>query len=469
MARTAIILSAPVVQILLLCFLWAGRATAASFLFIPEYGSDPTLVQVNFITEIRGGKDYIEINGRRITDYSPVIIQVFSSTGIVLDNKSHIMTFLGYHWVDISDQDLRVEITAGEGQKWKGKLIGIDQSSGVSVVRLLGGNLKTTPVCTDCEIKDGATVAAPVIGRRGPAQFQEAQILSVGTGQGFPQQRGWTIKVNRPFPDIGLPVLTADRRVLGFVASQDPSGFRSLVYPISQLISSAQKILRKGGDIRAGWLGVYLADSQPLESRGIALQGVEPDSPAERAGLRAGDLLFKYNGQEIVDARQFIHLVQNTPIGSRAVLEILRQGNPMTMSSLIKARRPQPIQRRLAFNIPGAVNPQSAAMISEPKIINPQPLVGLDTVFLTPSLADAMQMPGKTGLLVIDVAKHLPADKAGVLAGDVILAMDGLSILDPLNLAAYLRNRDWGKQLELKVLRKGVERTIRIHLSDQTR
>ena len=460
----------PLARILALCFLFAGEARATGFFNIldPETG-EITLVRVNFITEIRGAKDAVEINGRLVADYSPVIIQVFSSTGIILDSKSHIMTFLGFHWVDIADQDSRIEIAGAGGRKWKGELIGIDQSSGVSVIRLLGGKLPRTPVCEDCEVKDGVTVMAPLIDRRGPSQFQEAQILSVGTGQDIPEQTGWTLQVNRPFPDIGLPVLTPDRRVLGFVASQDPSGFRTVVYPISRLLASAERILKKGGDIQAGWLGVFLNDLHPASSPGIAVEGVESDSPAQKAGLASGDFLLKYNGRKITGARHFIQLVQNTPIGSKAVLEILRQGQPMTITSLIEARRPQPVRRRLALNLPGAFGAQSVGMFPEPKLLNPQPLVGLGTVLLTPPLADAMQMPGQTGLLVIDVASKLPADLAGVLAGDVIVAMDGRPIVDAPGFATYMQTRDWNADLELKILRKGVERTITVQLLHQNK
>ncbi len=459
--------SVPVLQALVFGVLLAGRPAAVNFPLIPEYAPDPTLVQVNFISEFRGGRDVIEINGSRIADYNPLIIQVFSSAGIVLDNKCHIMTFLGYHWMDVAGRNLRIEITRGAGQKWKGELVGIDQSNGVSVVRLLGGHLQATPVCRNCEIRDGTTVVAPMIGRRGTAQFYEARVLSVGTEQGFPGQNVWVMKMNRPFPDIGLPVLSADRRVIGFVASQDASGFRSVIYPISQLLCSAEKILQKGGDIRTGWLGVYIADSQPSGSRGVAIQDVEPGSPAEKAGLAPGDLLLRYDGQEILNAKQFIRLVENTPIGSRVALEILRGGERINLNSLIEARRLHPAQRRLKLSIPTGFNPGVTAIFAEPKAFNPQPLVGLDTVFLTPPLADALQMPGKTGLLVIDVVKELPADRAGILAGDVIVAMDGQSISDPLSLSEYLHNRDWDKQLELKIFRKGVERTVTIRLSDR--
>ena len=269
-----------------------------------------------------------------------------------------------------------------------------------------------------------------------------------------------------PSPDIGQPILTKDHRVLGFVASQDPRGMRTVVYRISQLLASAEKILKKGGNIPAGWLGVFLVDSQGAQGPGITIQSVERDSPAQKAGLAADDLLLKYNGQEIWDARQFIQLVQVTPIGSKANLEIVRQGNPMTVAALVEKWRPQQNRGLLSFNLPGALVPSLGV---GPENRSPRFLFGLDTIVLTPSLADALQLRGQTGLLVIDVTKQMPADRAGILVGDVIEAVDGQPIVDAPGFASYLETHTWGAQPVFKILRKGVERMIPVQIPNPTR
>ncbi len=428
--------------------------------------TEPNLVRVNIVTETLGAKNTVEINGKLLTDYSPTIIQSLSATGIVLDNRGHIMTFLGYRWIDIQDHQLRISISNGEGQKWKGKLVGIDQSNGVAVIKLLNGKLAKTPVCTDCEVKDGVTIAVPAIEGPAPSQYGEAQILSVGANPGITGQGNWTVAVNRPFPDVGQPILTMDRQVLGFVASQDPMG-ALVVYPISQLLSSAEKILKTGSDIRTGWLGVFLIDAPPETGSGIVIRRVEPDSPAQRAGLVPDDLLLKFNGREILDARQFIQLVQSTPIGSEANLEIIRRGKAMDVTALVGARKPLQSQGKLSFNLSGAFGSIFAGMQSaEPGQSSPHLLFGLDTAVLTPFLTDALQMPEQTGLLVTGVAKKMPADLAGIMVGDVIVAIDGQPIVDPLDFASFLQTHNWGPQAVFKVLRRGTEQTITVQIPD---
>jgi S1-C subfamily serine protease len=436
MAEELRIYSTQFARILAICMLLSGTALAFESVN-PEAG--PSLVRVNIISEIPGAKGMVILDGKLLNDYTPILIRNFSSTGVVIDQKGHIMAFLGYRWIDIQSHKPRIEIITNEGQKWEGKLIGIDQSNGVAVIQLLKGKLQMTPVCKECEVKDGAIVMAPVVKASGVSQLGEAQIVSVGTGSTVSARGNWMFTMNSPFPGIGQPILTRDGKVLGFVADRNPIDMEVMVYPIEPMLASAEKILKAGGDIRAGWLGLFLEDSPA----GVFVQRVTPDSPAQIAGLTAGDALVRYNGQKIQDTRQLIQLIQDSAIGANAKLEILRQGNPLNLAAVVEERKPQPIQGRLSLNLP-------------------KPTIGLDTMVLTPDLADAMQMPGQTGLLVLDVVKQTPAERAGVLAGDVVIAMDGQPVFDVGSFASYWQTHGLGPQLVLKILRKGTERTLTV-------
>jgi serine protease Do len=433
-----------------------GSFAFAFYSSVPEdfVKSGQSLVRVTIITEVQGFEGSIEVNGKLIEDYNPVIIREFSSTGIVIDGGDHVLTFLGYHWVDVWSNDPRVEITTSDGKKWNGSLVGIDQSNGAAVIGLIGGTLRPTPVCHDCELIDGAIVVAPIAMSTGVFQFRKAEVLSVGAGVMEPASMGagpmsaaaesWSVVINQPFLDAGQPVFSSDYRVLGFISGWDPVDMKAMVYPIARLSESAGKILKAGGDICTGWLGIFLQESDA----GILVQGVEPDSPAQKAGLRALDSIRVLNGEKIGDVRRFIHLVQNAPIGSDAGIEIVRQGKPLHLTASVEERRPPQARKRLSFN-------------------SPRPLVGLETVALNSHLADALQMPGTTGLFVVNVVSQTPADRAGVLPGDVIVAMDGQPILDAMSFASYWQTHILGSHLILNVLRKGKERVISIPLRNE--
>ncbi len=435
--------------------LWAGVPSAMSD-ESPAPSIEPALVRVILTTRTRGPADTVEINGKLLRNSSPIIIQVFSSTGVILDRPGYILTFLGKRWIDINDRAPQVEIASGEGRKWKGQLIGIDQNNGAAVVRLLEGKLKETPLCVGCAVKDGSIVIAPVIPVRGLPQLHRAQVVSVGAVPEAPDQEKWTMTVNRPFPDIGLPILDPDLRVLGFVASQDPASALTSVYPIDQLLSSAEKIIRKGGDIQIGWLGVFIADSETAAIPGIKVEQVAHNSPAQKAGLSEMDWIVGYDGRQIKDSLQFIRLVESTPIKSKVKVDIVRNGKPMTLAAVIEPHTAHQAPRKFALSLP-----------DHPSLPASRPVVGLDARMLNPELAKELDISSREGLLVVGVTKQTPADLAGVLVGDVIVAIDGEPIKDSLSFSSYLQTLSWGAQLKLKVLRKELEKTILVQLPPQ--
>jgi hypothetical protein len=426
-----------------------------------DHDIPPALVRVNITIESHGAKGTFEINGRVVKGYDPVLIQVFSSTGIVLDQASHVLALLGYRWVDIQSRNSGIEITAPAGQKWKGRLVGIDQTNGAAVFQATEAKLRKTRVCTGCEIKGGATVITPV-GESPGSRFSQAQILSIGTNASTPnisEAGRWVIRLSNPFPDIGEPILTTDHRVIGFIASQDPLGLSTIVYPMSALLSSAAKIIEKGGDIPQGWLGVFInTDSVPASGSGIVIQGVEPESPAYKAGIAPKDSLLKYNGQELTDTLQFIDLVQSTPIGTKATLDIVRQGNPMALSAVIEPRKLQPKSVRLSLSFSdmskATLDPASLPGAS----LHQQNLIGLAAILI--------RMPLQTGLLVTEVAKDKPAARAGIQVGDVILSTDGQPILDAPSFASHFLTHNWRTPLVLEIFRKGTVQAMPIQLPE---
>jgi serine protease Do len=459
-------------HILTCCLLLSGAPAAMAYRFPfftmgfqnphpPE--SESSLVRVHVVTKFRDAKDSVEINGKQIAGNSPLIIISFSAAGIVLNPQGHVLAFLGdYHRLDIRNDSL-IEVSR-QGQTWRGKLVGIDQTNGAAVIRIVGGTLKITPTCSECKVKDGATVMTPL--SVGTSQFRQAQIVSVGADLEAPDPNDFIITVDHPFPDAGQPILTSDHRVLGFIASQDPMGLRNVVYPISELLASAEKIIRKGGSIDTGWLGLFV-DSNPAAGPGVFVQDVVLGSPAQIAGLIPGDRLLKYNGKRIVDSNQYIRFVERSAVGSKANLEIVRKGNPMTVTALIGTRRPQPSLDRLSFNLPEAFGFPVSAVIQEPAPRNQKLLIGVDTLLLDMELAQALQIPLQKGVVVIGVQPKSPAELSGVLLGDVIESIDGQPIADALSFTTFMQTHNWGSRVFLQVNRKGVSLTIPVQLSNR--
>jgi len=419
----------------------------------------PGLVRVTLISDYLGVPETIVINDKVIPDYRPRIFQIFPSTGIVIDNDGHVLSFLGYRWVDVRSPNPRVEISTAEGEKLTGKLIGIDQSLGVAVVSSQTGKLKKTAICLKCEIRPDDTVVVPVFEKGGAVEFESARIVAIDTAGTVVGGRGWTVNFGRRMQGIGEPLLNGSRQVLGFIASPD------IFYPVSQLLNSAEKVIKAGGNILTGWLGVTVdvEETQLRKGQGIVVKSVEKGSPAQKAGLQPEDLVRRWNGKEVREPREFIRSVQNAAIGSQASIEVERRGKELALMAVIEARRPGPVEEKFVLSFPEMVMLQSADVYNQ-SAQRPMSLYGIDTVALTPQLAEFFSIPVRSGLLVSNVDAQRAFNLAGVQVGDIIMAVDGRHFASPNDFYTHIRSRRPGSSIALKIHRKGAERTTIIIL-----
>jgi S1-C subfamily serine protease len=232
---------------------------------------------------------------------------------------------------------------------------------------------------------------------------------------------------------------------------------------MSQLLSSAEKIMRAGGDIRTGWLGIYLADPSPRSGQHVLIRSVEKESPAQRAGLAPEDMLLKWNGKVISGVRRFIQMVQDTAIGSRVALDILRKGKPVTVYPVIEARASRTDAGRFVFSFPDTITLRGSGVMSETGPL-PRSWIGMTAVPLSPDLADGLQIRGEKGLLILNVVPGTPFSRAGVMVGDIILTADDASVGDLRDLHRHLQTRARDGHVTLKLLRKGNERSITVRV-----
>lgn len=424
-----------------------------------------TLVQVNFMIETQASpQSVVELGGRIQRNYQPTIVGWYPSSGIVMDDKGRILAFVGYRWVDIHGRNPRIEVVDALGEKRLGKLIGIDQNMMVAVIQCPPAGLKKTPVCEKCEIRNGLTVVLPVQNGGKGAQLESAQVVSVSSGGGE-----WAVKISRPASLIGAPLLNDQNQVIGFIADQptkssSPNPRMDIVdvkiVGVSQMLGSAGKIIAAGGDIQSGWLGVDVKTDADAKA-GVTIDGVQDGSPAQKAGLLPNDVVLEWNGAEIRDLDKFIQMIQNTPIGAKADITVRRRERTMTLSAVIEARRVQEPNEKLVFDLPEVMAlPGARITTGETRF---QSSLGIEIVLLTPQLAESLQMPVQSGLLIANVNKQTAFDLAGVLAGDVILGVDGVQVGDPQTFYDHLKTRT-GSNMVLRLVRKGVQLTKTVRL-----
>src|SRR5580704_422498 len=126
-------------------------------------------------------------------------------------------------------------------------------------------------------------------------------------------------------------------------------GATALVCSLPAQTPSAPKMMRASA-AGSSFIGVMVQEidadrAKTLklhEEAGVEVTRVEPDSPAEHAGLKIGDVIMQYNGLHVEGMEQFSRLVHETPAGREVKLDIIRAGMPQVVTARIGARRPAP-------------------------------------------------------------------------------------------------------------------------------
>ena len=173
------------------------------------------------------------------------------------------------------------------------------------------------------------------------------------------------------------------------------------------------------------------------EEAGVEVTRIEPDSPAEHAGLRVGDVVLHYNGQRVEGMEEFSRLVRETPLGREVKLEIYRGGSPMTIALRVSTRHmtqpSEPQRLQLEVHQYPATLPDLPRSFLTWRIA----LLGIDAEALEGQLAQYFGV--KDGALVRSVTRDSPADRAGIKAGDVILRVDDTRVETPADISMLLR------------------------------
>ena len=171
------------------------------------------------------------------------------------------------------------------------------------------------------------------------------------------------------------------------------------------------------------------------DEAGVEVTRIAPDSPAEKAGIKTGDVVTQFNGQRVEGMEQFSRVVRETPAGRDVKVVIIRNGAPLTITVKIVSRPaitgqlvPAPIQSPFELRFPDM--PQS-------RMTWRSTILGIEAEALDGQLAEFFGV--KEGVLVRTVTPGAAADKAGIKAGDVIVRVDDVKVASPADISAHLR------------------------------
>jgi len=252
--------------------------------------------------------------------------------------------------------------------------------------------------------------------------------------------------------------------------------------PCCQHERTVTKVLSRGGGCEGGgYMGVALRElsaeergPMKLGDQGAArVERVSPDSPAARAGLKAGDVVVRFDGTPVASARQLARVVAEAAPGRRVKVEVRRDGTPVIATLVVGEKEcREELTQELAERRPDLEHlPELTGRLPEitkdfrQLLIDPSapPRMGVRYQEISGQLARYFRLPHERGLLVTHVDEGSPAEKAGLKAGDVVLAIDGKDVRDAGDLRHRVASAEDG-DVKLQVQRDGKALDITVTL-----
>ena len=339
-------------------------------------------------------------------------------SGVVVSPDGYILT--NNHVVEGATT---VKVTLSDRREFTAKTIGTDPQTDVAVIKIDASSLPVLPLSgVKPEVGDvclaignpfgvGQTVTMGIVGATSRnlggsiEQFEDfiqtdASINPGNSGGALINTRGELVGIN-----------TA---ILSGSGGNQGIGF---AIPVTMARNVMDQLIRSG-KVTRGYIGAYLQDVDPNLAKafkipsnsGVVITKIDPNTPAEKAGLKEGDVVTKVNGETVVDVQGLRNRIASMAPGTSVAMQVYRNGTP-TEVHVTLGERPADLEARGSRQ--GRGGNQGGGQESG--------LSGVSVDNITPDIAQQLQLPrSTTGVVVTDVDESSAAAEAGLQQGDII-------------------------------------------------
>ena len=364
-----------------------------------------------------------------------------TGSGFIIDSKGIVIT--NAHVVNDADT---VIVKLNDQKEIQAEVLGVDRRTDVAVLKIKADNLPQVKIGDPGKLKVGEWVAA--IG----SPFGLESTMTVGVvsalGRNLPQENyvpfiQTDVAINPG--NSGGPLFNTSGEVVG-INSQIYSrtgGYMGLSFaiPIDVAINVAEQ-LESDGKVSRGWLGIAiqeiskeLSESFNMKStQGALVAGIEKESPADKGGLKPGDVILKFGENDIKISSDLPKFVSSTKPGSKIPVSILRQGK----------------EKQLEITI-GEMPTEDMVVARKNNEQTQKNRIGLTVKDLSPQ--QKKQIKENAGVLVIEVADA--SLNAGIRKGDVVLGLNNNPVSSAQSFNQGLKKIKKGKTIALLIYRNG--------------
>jgi serine protease Do len=371
-------------------------------------------------------------------------------SGVIVDKHGYILT--NNHVVEQATK-IQVQLN-GDTTRYTAKVIGVDDDTDLAVIKIDVN--KDLPVAK-LGNSDGVQVGDWVLAIGSPFGLQAtvtAGIISAkdrgGIGQQFQRFLQTDAAINPgnsggPLVDLAGEVIGINTAIITGSRGYEGVGF---ALPSTTAINVYDQIV-KNGRVTRGSIGVSFQEELSTNAitlkslgapYGVVIEGVQPGSPAEKAGLKGGDVITSVNGHPVKNGNDLVNPIAQAPIGSKVKLTYMRDRQEKETTATVEDRT--------------RVFPNAAGRLSDqPGEVAPSEF-GLHVEELTPERGHRVGVEGQKGVLVTDVEPASFAEDLGFARGDVISDINRETVSSVSAYRSAVSKLKPGDDVVFKVLRR---------------
>ena len=349
-------------------------------------------------------------------------------SGFIIDRKGHIVT--NNHVIEGADE---ITVRLSNDKEYDAEIVGRDPNTDLALIKIKGASDLIPLKMGD---SDQLTVGSWVVAMGSPFGLEQTVTAGIVSAKGRVIGSG-------PYDDFiqtdasinpgnsGGPLLNMDGEVVGIntaiVAQGQGIGF---AIPVN-LAQGIIRQLEESGSVTRGWLGVGIQDLTPelaeyygiKDKKGVLVAKVFEGDPADKAGIKANDIIIAVDGKPIKTSRQLTGTIAEIPVGQKTPITIVRDGKEKTVKVKIAKRDDS---ERLARRQPEK-NGELGIRIAE----------------MTPEMAKRYgHSETDKGVLVVGVESGSKAAEAGIRQGDLVKEINRKPVMAVSELRAELKKDD---------------------------